>query len=170
MRFFALPLLMLIFISPTVMAIDEDDYPYTVNAFTFDSQQQTLQMQYMDVKPAGEAKGVMLLLHGKNFTGAYWHKTIEYLTGLGYRVVVPDQVGFGSRVRVRDIDTDEEIEYVIVFGDFIDLDSNQISMASPIGRALLGKALGDVVVVNLPRGEVKYEIVELVTLPQMVKS
>jgi transcription elongation factor GreA len=62
------------------------------------------------------------------------------------------------------------IQYTIVFGDFIDLDSNQISMASPIGRALIGKALGDVVLVNLPRGEVRYEITELVTLPQMVKS
>jgi transcription elongation factor GreA len=57
---------------------------------------------------------------------------------------------------------------VIVFGDFIDLDSNQISMASPIGRALLGHALGDEVTVNLPRGEKVYRIAELVTLPQMV--
>jgi len=84
--------------------------------------------------------------------------------------ISPDQVGFGSRVTVRDLESGDLIQYTIVFGDFIDLDSNQISMASPIGRALIGKALGDVVLVNLPRGDVRYEITELVTLPQMVKS
>ena len=36
-----------------------------------------------------------MLLHGKNFTGAYWQQTIDYLVEQGYRVVVPDQVGFG---------------------------------------------------------------------------
>jgi transcription elongation GreA/GreB family factor len=55
-----------------------------------------------------------------------------------------------------------------VFGDYIDLETNQISMASPIGQALLGKQLGDEVVVRLPRGDRTYRIVELVTLPQMV--
>jgi transcription elongation factor GreA len=84
--------------------------------------------------------------------------------------ISPDQVGFGSRVTVRDVESGDLIQYTIVFGDFIDLDSNQISMASPIGRALIGKALGDVVLVNLPRGDVRYEITDLVTLPQMVKS
>jgi len=84
--------------------------------------------------------------------------------------ISPDQVGFGSRVTVRDVESGDLIQYTIVFGDFIDLDSNQISMASPIGRALIGKALGDVVLVNLPRGDVRYEITDLATLPQMVKS
>jgi transcription elongation factor GreA len=84
--------------------------------------------------------------------------------------ISPNEVGFGSRVTVKDVASGSSIQYTIVFGDFIDLDSNQISMASPIGRALLGKGLGDVVVVNLPRGEIRYEITELVTLPQMVKT
>lgn len=95
MRTFALHILMLIFISPAAMAIDEDDYPYPVNGFTFQSQQQTLNMQHMDVQPEGEPKGVVMLLHGKNFNGAYWHQTIDYLVEQGYRVVVPDQIGFG---------------------------------------------------------------------------
>jgi transcription elongation factor GreA len=80
----------------------------------------------------------------------------------------PDRVGFGSRVRLRDADTGEEVEYSIVFGDYIDLDSNQISMASPIGNALLGRGLNEEVVVRLPRGERHYVIIDLVTLPQMV--
>ncbi|MGH7503780.1 MAG: GreA/GreB family elongation factor [Longimicrobiales bacterium] len=83
--------------------------------------------------------------------------------------IAPDRVGFGSRVTVRVVETGDEVQYTIVFGDFIDLDTNQISMASPIGRALLGKALGDQVDVSLPRGEFRYVITELTTLPQMVK-
>lgn len=95
MRIFAVQMLMLIFISPAAMAIDEGDYPYPVKAFTFQSQQQTLTMKFMDEAPEGETKGVVMLLHGKNFTGAYWQQTIDFLVDQGYRVVVPDQVGFG---------------------------------------------------------------------------
>ncbi|MDX1572424.1 MAG: alpha/beta hydrolase [Methylophaga sp.] len=95
MRIFALPVLMLIFFSAAAMAIEEADYPYPIAAFTFDSQQQTLAMKYMDVQPVDKNKGVVILLHGKNFTGAYWHQTIDFLVAEGYRVVVPDQIGFG---------------------------------------------------------------------------
>lgn len=84
--------------------------------------------------------------------------------------IAPDRVGFGSKVTLKDSATGEVIEYTLVFGDFIDLDTNQISIASPIGRALLGKAEGDEVVVRLPRGDRTYTIIELVTLPQMVNS
>ena len=84
--------------------------------------------------------------------------------------ISPDHVGFGSKVKLRDIENGAEVDYNLVFGDFIDLDSNQISMASPIGNALLGKKLGDEVVVRLPRGDRTYRIVELVTLPQMLES
>lgn len=80
----------------------------------------------------------------------------------------PDRVGFGSRVKLKDAANGEEVEYTLVFGDFIDLDLNQISMASPIGRALLGRTLEDEVVVELPLGPRTYQIVELTTLTQMV--
>jgi transcription elongation factor GreA len=84
--------------------------------------------------------------------------------------IASDRVGFGSRVRLRDTATGEEVEYSIVFGDYIDLDTNQISMASPIGNALLGRALDDEVEVRLPRGARTYRIVELVTLPEMISQ
>lgn len=84
--------------------------------------------------------------------------------------IASDRVGFGSKVKLKRVDADETVEYNIVFGDYIDLDSNQISMASPIGSALLGKQLGDEVVVKLPRGDRTYTITELITLPQMVSS
>lgn len=79
-----------------------------------------------------------------------------------------DRAGFGSRVRLREVDSSDEVEYMIVFGDYIDLEESQISMASPIGRALLGRALGEEVTVDLPRGSRTFRIVELVTLHEMV--
>ncbi len=80
-----------------------------------------------------------------------------------------DRVGFGSRVTLKDGANGEILQYTIVFGDFIDLDANQISMASPIGRALLGQRLGDEVQVQLPRGDRSYRITDLVTLTEMVE-
>ena len=84
--------------------------------------------------------------------------------------ISPDHVGFGSKVRLKDQQSGQEITYSLVFGDYIDLDSDQISMASPIGSALVGKQLNDDVVVRLPRGDRTYRIVELTTLPQMLQS
>ena len=84
--------------------------------------------------------------------------------------ISPDHVGFGSKVKLRDVQNGQEVKYSIVFGDYIDLDSDQISMASPIGNALLGKQLNDEVVVRLPRGDRTYRIVELTTLPQMIDN
>jgi transcription elongation factor GreA len=90
------------------------------------------------------------------------------LSRIDPNAIASDRVGFGSKVKLKRVDADETVEYNIVFGDYIDLDSNQISMASPIGQALLGKQIGDDVVVRLPRGDRHYTIVELITLPQMV--
>ena len=78
------------------------EYPYPVQFLEFEAQRQPLRMAYMDVKPstanaASNANGrTVLLLHGKNFSGAYWADTIRALTEQGYRVVVPDQIGFGK--------------------------------------------------------------------------
>ncbi len=71
-------------------------YPYPVRMFEFRAQQQALRMAYLDV-PAERPNGqTVLLLHGKNFTSAYWESTIRALNERGYRVIAPDQVGFGK--------------------------------------------------------------------------
>ncbi|MBM1142997.1 alpha/beta hydrolase [Alcanivorax sp. ZXX171] len=72
------------------------DYPYPVKTLALDSQDQTLEMAYMDVRPETPNGRTVLLLHGKNFSGAYWKDTIEALVADGYRVVAPDQIGFGK--------------------------------------------------------------------------
>lgn len=78
--------------------LNEYEYPYPVRYHDLYAQGQSLEMVYMDV-PATTDDGsdsVVLLLHGKNFSGAYWERTIDALTYDGYRVIAPDQVGFGK--------------------------------------------------------------------------
>ena len=76
------------------------EYPHEVQIFAFEDQRQPLEMAYMDVPPTGTANGeAVLLLHGKNFAGAYWKDTIATLAEKGYRVVVPDQIGFGKSTK-----------------------------------------------------------------------
>lgn len=71
------------------------DYPYPLQHYRFESQGEALQMAYMDVAASGTANGrVVVLMHGKNFCGATWEHQIASLTTAGYRVVVPDQIGF----------------------------------------------------------------------------
>lgn len=71
-------------------------YPYPVSTFALTAQGQELEMAYMDVPPLESNGRTVLLLHGKNFSGAYWGTTIDSLTVEGYRVIVPDQIGFGK--------------------------------------------------------------------------
>ncbi|WP_240894460.1 alpha/beta fold hydrolase [Parapedobacter sp. SGR-10] len=71
-------------------------YPFEVNYLEFVSQGQQLKMAYMDVRPQQPNGRAVMLLHGKNFNGAYWKTTIDALTAEGYRVIVPDQIGFGK--------------------------------------------------------------------------
>ena len=74
-------------------------------------------------------------------------------------------VGYGSRVKLVDADTDDDavVDYQIVFPEEVDAGRGQISLSSPIGRALMSKTVGDEVEVHTPSGRRTYQIVELVT-------
>ena len=79
-----------------------------------------------------------------------------------------DRVGFGSKVKVTDLELGETFDFTIVAGDFVDFDAGQISFASPIGQGLLGGRENEEVTVTLPAGERRYKIQELLTLPQQL--
>jgi pimeloyl-ACP methyl ester carboxylesterase len=84
-------------LQPLSITLEGYDYPYPVQFLPLNIEGQDLRMAYMDVQPAGMGNGkTVLLLHGKNFFGAYWKDTIATLTAEGYRVIVPDQIGFGK--------------------------------------------------------------------------
>jgi transcription elongation factor GreA len=72
-----------------------------------------------------------------------------------------DRVRFGAYVKVTNLDTDEEITYQIVGADEADINSGMISVSAPLARALIGKSVGDEVVVQLPAGKRRYEIAEI---------
>ncbi len=78
-------------------ALETYPYPHPVHFLPLEIDGEPARLAYMDVSPAASAHGrAILLLHGKNFYGSYWEKTIEALTAKGYRVIVPDQIGFGK--------------------------------------------------------------------------
>jgi transcription elongation factor GreA len=79
--------------------------------------------------------------------------------------IPPDVVAYGSRVTVED-DAGESITYDIVFPEEADAGKKQISLSSPLGRALLNKGVGDEVEVQAPTGKRTYAILELVTFHQ----
>ncbi|MDU0368968.1 alpha/beta fold hydrolase [Hymenobacter endophyticus] len=85
--------------SPTSLnaTLDGLDYPYPVRYLPLQLEGQAVRMAYMDVPARSASNGrTIVLLHGKNFFGAYWRETVRFLTGNGFRVIVPDQVGFGK--------------------------------------------------------------------------
>jgi pimeloyl-ACP methyl ester carboxylesterase len=70
-------------------------YPYPLYSFSLNIENKNVQMVYMDIKPATPNGKSIILFHGKNFSGYYWKDIIPALTEKGYRVIVPDQVGWG---------------------------------------------------------------------------
>lgn len=80
-----------------------------------------------------------------------------------------DRVGLGSRVVVLDMKKDEEVTYNLVTSEETDAAHGRISTSSPIGRALLGKEVGDTVRVQIPGGVKEFEILKLTTMHDMTE-
>ena len=73
--------------------------------------------------------------------------------------IVSDRIVFGASVKILDTDNDEEVNYQIVGVDEADVKKGMISVLSPLARALIGKKVGDSVVVQSPKGDREYEVV-----------
>ncbi len=80
----------------TSINLEDVPYPYPVRHIDFNLYDQPVRMVYMDVEPTARANGqTVLLLHGMNWYSEYWGETIRRLGEEGYRVIAPDQIGFG---------------------------------------------------------------------------
>src|SRR5881628_2446047 len=77
-----------------------------------------------------------------------------------------DRVGFGSRVTVEDVDTKQKEVYALTLGEFIEDGAEEmpVSMASPLGKVLVGKKLKEQVEIVLPMGKRKLKVLELETV------
>lgn len=79
------------------ITLENVKYNYPVKYFPIHAEGQDLRMAYMDVAPLNAPNGrTVVLFHGKNFGGYYWTNTIKALRERGFRVIVPDQIGFGK--------------------------------------------------------------------------
>lgn len=75
-----------------------------------------------------------------------------------------DRVSLGTKLTLLDLDRDEEITYELVFPELADLAKGLVSIASPIGKGLVGKQDGDVVTIKIPSGQKRFEVLEFTTV------
>lgn len=75
-----------------------------------------------------------------------------------------DRVGLGTRVSLLDLDADAEVTFELVIPEMADLERGLVSIASPVGKGLMGRRGGDEVTIQVPSGTKRYEILDLITI------
>lgn len=99
---------------------------------------------------------------------------LSKLSDVSEKDIPKDRVGFGSRVTVQDAETKKREVYALTLGEFIEGDDGEdemaVSMASPLGKALLGGKVGDTLTITLPMGKRRLKILELVTVHQLASE
>ena len=91
-------------------------------------------------------------------------KRLADLSMIDFSKIARDAIGLGSTVTVYDVGNGAEIEYRLVTSEESDVPNGKISTTSPIGRGLMGKKVGDVAEISIPRGEKEFEILKLTTI------
>jgi transcription elongation factor GreA len=88
------------------------------------------------------------------------------LSSIDISQIPADRVGLGSRVMVKDEESGEHEAFILVFGDSVEFEEGHVSMSSPIGLSLVGKAVGETTILRLPARTRRFLIVELKTIHQ----
>ncbi len=86
---------------------------------------------------------------------------LKYARILDESEIVSDEVSLGSKVKILDVEFDEELEYTIVSTTEADSNNNKLSQESPVGKALMHGKVGDIVKAETPGGEVEFKILEI---------
>ena len=86
---------------------------------------------------------------------------LSKLSSIDVTQIPNDKVGLGSRVTVEDQATKRKENFELVFGDSVEFDEKQVSMSSPIGKALVGKCVGDIAILKLPTLTRRLKVLEL---------
>jgi pimeloyl-ACP methyl ester carboxylesterase len=87
------------FFNSNQLSAQKITYPYPVKSYNVNIEGHAYPMSYMDVQPSSSNGQNVILFHGKNFSGLYWKDVIKSLSAKGYRVVAPDQVGWGKSAK-----------------------------------------------------------------------
>lgn len=90
-------------------------------------------------------------------------KRLADLSRIDVSSIPRDRAGLGSEVTVGNVETGQETRYTLVIPEIADGKRNYVSIASPVGRALLNRKPGDSVTVQTPRGTLEFEVTEIVT-------
>ncbi|CAM3598839.1 alpha/beta fold hydrolase [Polynucleobacter brandtiae] len=128
--------------TPLDLRLSALPYPYPTKEFKAMLGGQSVGMVYMDIAAVGKQKGVVVLFHGKNFSSDYWAPTIPALTAAGYRVIAPDQIGFGKSAK-------PDVAY-----HFDDLAKNTHALLISLGikkTAVIANSMGGMVGVRFAR-------------------
>ena len=91
-------------------------------------------------------------------------KRLADLSRIDVADVPKDRAGLGSEVTVENLEGGEEIRYTLVIPELADGNKSFVSMASPVGKALMNRRVGDTVTITIPRGTLEYEVRRIVTL------
>ena len=97
-------------------------------------------------------------------------KRLAEMSMVDFSKIPRDRVGLGSTVVVLDSQREEEVTYNLVTSEEADAKNGKISTTSPIGRALLGKEVGDVAKVQSPGGSKELEILKLTTIHDEIEN
>ncbi len=90
-------------------------------------------------------------------------KRLADLSRIDVAGIPRDRAGLGSEVTVENVDTGEEIRYTLVIPEVADGKKNFVSVAAPVGRALMNRRAGDTVTVHIPKGTYEFEVKKVVT-------
>ena len=101
---------------------------------------------------------------------AYLQQRISEIKKIDLIAIPKDRVAIGSTVHLMDEESDEEAVYTLVFPEIMDGKRGWISVASPIGRSLIGKRVGDRVVIRTPGGTRAFEVTGLQTLHDSLQA
>jgi transcription elongation factor GreA len=89
---------------------------------------------------------------------------LSKLSQIDVTQIPTDKVGLGSEVTVEDEKTGERETYSLVFGDAVEFQEGHVTMSSPIGLAVVGKAVGEVAILKLPAGVRRLKVIDLKTI------
>jgi len=89
------------------------------------------------------------------------HQRLAQVSELSATETPAGQVGLGSSVTVIDMVTNEQETFVVVLAEMMDIDAGHISLASPLGRALKGRKVGDEIALRLPHGQRQLRVLEI---------
>lgn len=98
------------------------------------------------------------------------HERINALSLIKIENLPKDKIAFGSKVLLEDLNTGQEVSYELVTPEEVDPKKGKISVASPVGKVLLNKEVGDEIIINLPAKKMEYEVKEFITLHDMLNT